>query len=63
MQARVIYVDRELGLEEIVVGSHSIELSAFGEDFCHNHGRSGCVDRLDDEERAQLARLEVLASA
>jgi len=64
MNARVIYVDTVAGIEEIVVGSHSIELSGFGqESYCHNHRSADCLHRLTAEERDAFVATEMLATA
>lgn len=64
VQARVIYVDRDRGVEEVAVGDHSIELSCFGGDgYCHNHRSHECAHQLTDDERDALAAAVVLAYA
>jgi len=62
--ARVVFVDRALGVEEVAVGDHSIELGALGADgYCHTHGSSDCLERLSPAEAAALADCQLLAYA
>jgi len=63
MLARVIYIDRERGVEEVAVGAHSLELSAFGGSWCHEHGSESCLDDLTAGELEALRDTEVLAFA
>ena len=63
MNARVIYVDMTAGVEEIELGSHSIELSGFGgEGYCHAHQSSDCYEQLSDEELDALAATQLCAA-
>lgn len=62
--ARVVFVDRLGGVEEVAVGDHSIELSAFGPDgFCHTHRSPDCLDALSEAEAEALADCQLLAYA
>lgn len=63
MQARVIYVDKARGVEEIAVGEHSIELSALGGSYCHNHASADCFDGLSAGELDALRDSQLLAVA
>ena len=63
MLARVIYIDRERGLEEVAVGAHSLELSAFGGTWCHNHGSDDCFDELTAVERDAVLGSQLRAYA
>lgn len=62
--ARVVFIDRARGVEEVAVGDHSIELSAFGpHGFCHNHQSPDCLGSLTAAEADALADCQLLAYA
>jgi hypothetical protein len=62
MSARVIYVDMEAGIEEIAVGAHSIELSPFGDTWCHTHDSGECIDELTEVEFADFSACQLCAA-